>query len=339
MALWTARFRPNARRGEQTGNGGAQPFTPVIFNSAQGLANVLVAFDAGVRALEGATGRELWRVQLEEEATSGVAADFGQQTARELVVIAGGGKTMLLINPESGQIINRTKVGSNVIGSPVPFVYKNVRGLALALKDGTLQVRAEDGSLSVETKINTKFTTAPVFVQGPYVAMILVGMEKGLIAFDVSDLHPLGKIDFSRDGPRGTLTVSDLDGDGAPEVIAVTDSGRVVAISTITGQTTWVAEGATDADSAALADLDGDGVQDVLVAARTKFALGFSGRDGKLLWAADEESPRATSVQPTARSLVIAKTGNSSFLVGSDATSTGLRAIELPRLGQRAASQ
>ena len=110
-----------------------------------------------------------------------------------------------------------------------------MRGLALALKDGTLQVRAEDGSLSVETKINTKFTTAPVFVQGPYVAMLLVGMEKGLIAFDVSDLHPLGKIDFSRDGPRGTLTVSDLDGDGAPEVIAVTDGGRVVAVSTISG--------------------------------------------------------------------------------------------------------
>ncbi|HMF54837.1 MAG TPA: PQQ-binding-like beta-propeller repeat protein, partial [Pyrinomonadaceae bacterium] len=340
MALWTARFRPNALRGEQTGNSGAEAFTPVIFNSAQGLANVLVAFDAGVRALEGATGRELWRVRLEEAVSSGVAADFGQQTASELAIIANGGKTLLLINPESGQVLSKTDVGSSVVGSPVSFAYKNTHGIALALKEGVLQVRAEDGSLSVETKLNTKFTTAPVFVQGPYIAMILVGMESGLIAFDPSDLHPLGKIDFPHDRPRGILTVSDLDGDGAPEVIAVTEAGRVVAISTITGQPAWVAEGATDADSAAFADLDGDGVQDVLVAAGAKFALGFAGRDGKLLWTAEEEGSRGgTSAQQNSRSLVIAKAGNSSFLVGSDSNSTGLRAIELPKPGPRAASQ
>lgn len=339
MALWTARFRPNARRGEATGNGGAQAFTPVIFNASQGLANVLVAFDAGVRALEGATGRELWRVQLDEEATSGVAADYNQQTTSRLVVIYGGGKTLLIINPENGQVINKTKIGSPVVGSPVPFVHDNTREMALTLKDGTLQVRAEDGTLNVETKINTKFTTAPVYVKGPYVEMILVGMERGLIAFEASDLHPMGKIDFSRDGPRGTLNVSDLDGDGAPEVIAVTDTGRVATISTITGQVAWVADGATDADSAAFADLDGDGVQDVIVAAGTKFAQGLSGRDGRLLWTAEEENARGAQAQQMARSLVIAKAGNSSFLVGSDSTNTGLRAIELPRLGQRAASQ
>src|SRR5438067_38192 len=52
-ALWTARYRPNARRGEEA----VQPsalFTPVIMHATEDApANVLVAYDGGVRALEG----------------------------------------------------------------------------------------------------------------------------------------------------------------------------------------------------------------------------------------------------------------------------------------------
>src|SRR2546429_4806672 len=64
VALWAARFRPSAKRGEATGNGGAQTFTPVLIDGRNGLMNVVVAFDGGVRALDGATGSELWRAPL-----------------------------------------------------------------------------------------------------------------------------------------------------------------------------------------------------------------------------------------------------------------------------------
>ncbi|HEX8922897.1 MAG TPA: hypothetical protein VF766_15590, partial [Pyrinomonadaceae bacterium] len=51
VALWASRFRPNAKRGEPTGNGGAPVFTPVLIEGRNGLTNVVVAFEGGVRAL------------------------------------------------------------------------------------------------------------------------------------------------------------------------------------------------------------------------------------------------------------------------------------------------
>src|SRR5436305_7628819 len=73
-ALWTARFRPNAKQGEPTGSGGVSTFTPILIDGRNGLTNVLVEFSGGVRAIEGASGRELWRAALSNRPVAGGVA-------------------------------------------------------------------------------------------------------------------------------------------------------------------------------------------------------------------------------------------------------------------------
>jgi hypothetical protein len=152
---------------------------------------------------------------------------------------------------------------------------------------------------------------------------------------DSSELKLLGMINTGDDSPRGTLTTADLDGDGTVEIVMVTRGGRVALIGTSDGKIKWVAEGAGDADSAALADLNADGVLDVIAAAGPVFAYGFSGRDGSLIWRVEEEMSRGSAggaPEPLPRSLTVAQspTGEA-FLVGGDPSRMGLRAVELPK--------
>nr|MBA3767386.1 VCBS repeat-containing protein [Acidobacteriota bacterium] len=166
-------------------------------------------------------------------------------------------------------------------------------------------------------------------------ALGLVGVEGNLIAINVTDMKPIGRIATEDDAPRGTLSAVDLDGDGKQEVVMITRLGRAVVINAIDGKIKWFALGATDAASAAFADVNGDGTLDVLVAAGPSFAIALSGRDGSLIWKAEEAggSMPAKGTPVSVRSLVTAtgSDGTRAFLVGSDPQRSGLRAVGLPQ--------
>ena len=335
VALWTARYRPRAKRGEPTGSGGGPTFTPVIFSAGgNGLANVVVAFDGGVRALEGATGRELWRATVPGKPTSGVSADFGGDDGAKIFV-TDNSPSLSILSGSTGKVLAQTKLDGAVLGSPAAYAIKSERGVVLALEGGTLEMRNVSGERANSIKLDTKITTPPFVVTGSRGTLVLVGSESGLISLDGTDLRPLGRIATEDDAPRGALTAADLDADGSPEVVMITRRGRTVAISTVNGKIKWYANGATDADAAAFADLDGDNVLDVLVAAGPAFALGLSGRDGSLIWKAEEDGARAPAgtAQATGRALVAAPvgSGNAAFVFGSDPARTGLRAVGLPK--------
>ena len=334
VALWTARFRPNAKRGEPTGMSGGVPFTPVLLSSDKGLANVVVAFDEGVRAIEGATGRELWRATLPGLPTGGVAADFGGSDGAK-IFITDGSPSLSILSGNTGKVLTQTKLEGTAIGAPAAYALKSDRGVALALDGGILELRNMNGERANSIKLDTKITTPPFVITGSRGTLVLIGSESGLISLDATDLRPLGRIATEDDAPRGTLAAADLDADGSPEVIMITRRGRTVAVGTLDGKIKWYASGATDATSAAFADLDGDNVLDVLVAAGPAFALGFSGRDGSLIWRAEEAGARAPAdnAQSSGRALVAALVGSGSttFLVGSDPARTGLRAVGLPK--------
>src|ERR1041384_1208541 len=87
-ALWTARYKPNARRDEAPVTPSVV-FTPVFVRpTANDKTSVVVAFDGGVRALEGETGRELWRAPLPHAPQSAMIADLdNDQVAAELAVV------------------------------------------------------------------------------------------------------------------------------------------------------------------------------------------------------------------------------------------------------------
>jgi outer membrane protein assembly factor BamB len=341
VALWAARFRPNAKRGEPTGNSGAPPFTPVLIDGRNGLSNVVVAFEGGVRALEGATGRELWRATLANRPLSGALAVPEGGGAKTLMVASDNSLTV--INPENGQTISETKLDSNVVAPLVVFRVNQGNMVMLALDGGSLEIRNSSGERVRSVKMDTMITTPPLAITSSRGSLVLVGTESGLISLSADDLKPLGRIATEGDAPMGTLAAADLDGDGATEVLMLTRRGRVVTIGTTDGKIKWYTSGATDAASAAFADLNNDGVLDILVAAGQDFARGFSGRDGSLLWRVEEESRggASTGAQNQYRALVTGSFGDGSnaFVVGTDSARTGLRAIGLPKDSVKAAKE
>jgi outer membrane protein assembly factor BamB len=344
VALWTARYRPKAQRGEPTGLGGGTPFTPVIVSAGKEMANVIVAFDGGVRALEGATGRELWRAALAGKATSGVAADFGGEDGAK-IFITDNSPSLTILSGNTGKVLAQAKLDAAAVGAPAAYALKSERGVVLALAGGLIEMRNDKGERVNSIKLDTNITTSPFVITGSHGTMILIGTESGLISLDATDLRPLGRIATEDDAPRGTLTAADLDADGSPEVVMITRRGRTVVISTVNGKIKWYASGATDAEAAAFADLDGDNSLDVLVAAGPAFALGLSGRDGSLIWKAEDDSKLATAATTQAsggRALVTApvgSNGSAAFVVGSDPARIGLRAVGLPKGAVRTAKQ
>ncbi len=342
VALWTARFRPNAKRGEPTGNGGAPVFTPVLVEGRDNLTNVVVAFDGGVRAIEGSSGRELWRAALANRALGGGVAAAGGGGARALLV-AGDNASLTVVDPATGKILSETKLDGAIVAAPTAYPAGGGSAVALALAGGTLDVRDHAGQRVRSLKMDTTITTPPLYVTTPRAALLLVGTENGLISLSADDLKPLGRIATEQDAPAGTLAAADLDGDGAPEVLMLTRRGRLVAVGTADGKIKWYTPGATDASSAAFADLNSDGVLDVLVAGGQDFARGFNGRDGALIWKAEEES--RAGAQPAdagqARALVTGTfgSGGAAYVVGTDTARTGLRAVGLPKDSVKAAKE
>ncbi|HEU4595952.1 MAG TPA: PQQ-binding-like beta-propeller repeat protein [Pyrinomonadaceae bacterium] len=340
IALWTARYRPEARRGDAAGES-PKPFAPLVLRQSQGESNIVVGFDGGVRALRGGSGRELWRAKLEGRVTGGVAADLNGDGSEEVALVTANPERLYVLDGASGRVTAEQKLEAEAIGAPFPLGGAT-KGLALALTNERIEIRGADGALTLETKTAHELTTAPLVVSRGPMSVLVVGTDKGLTALSLPELRTLGNIVADDDSVRGTLSAADMDGDGTTEIIMVTKRGRVALVSTIDGNVRWYAEGATDAGAAAFADLNADGILDVIVPGGAAFAVGFSGRDGSLIWKVEEggRSPAAAGGAEGVRALVVAPSLNGgAVLVGSDPSRTGLRAVELPKGALKAASR
>jgi outer membrane protein assembly factor BamB len=334
LPLWVRRFREGSQAGGAASSA-PSTFTPIIISGRDGMDDLVVAFDGGVRALDGATGGELWKAALANRAVTGSLSAPSADGTRVLMVFTDSAPSLTLLNPSDGKIISEMKLDRPITGSPIPFPNG---GVIIAFADGGLEVRDGKGEKTRAVKMDTKITTPPLVVTGPRGSLVLVGTESGLISLNAEDLKPIGRIATGDEVPRGMLAAADLDNDNAPEVLMITNRGRIAAINTTDGKIRWHKAGATDAASATFADLDDDGVLDVLIAASPSFARGFSGRDGALIWRAEEEAKGGTAGTQSAelRSLVIIGSGPDSFIVGTDVGRKSLRAIGLPKSSAKA---
>src|ERR1043165_5245440 len=154
-ALWTARFRPNAKRGEPTGSGGSSTFTPLLIDGRNGLTNVLVEFGGGVRAIEGATGRELWRTTLANRPVGGGVAQPAGGGGEALLIASEKANLLTVINPENGKVITETKLDASPIMSAAPFTLNKGNAFFFALDGGELDVRASGGERVRFIKMDT----------------------------------------------------------------------------------------------------------------------------------------------------------------------------------------
>jgi outer membrane protein assembly factor BamB len=321
VTLWAARTSAGLRKAT---------FSPVAVPAAGALDNVLVAFDGGVRLLQGATARELWRVSMTSGATVGVALALGNRSAA-VFVVSNGSQRLVMLDGDNGELLAEAKLPGRVFGLPTPFSYGGAQGAMLAYEDGRIEIRDKNGNVLRSGSAQGAVTTPPLFVQAPR-ALVLVGTRNGLTALDAENLRALGRVTIKDDTPRGVLATADLDGDGAAEVVMLTQRGQVMAINAADGKTRWEKGGAIDAEASAFADLDADGGMDVIVAAGPSFAMALSGRDGTVIWKADEQSGLANHApSPAGRTLISTSVGTSFLIVGTDSFGAGLRAIQLAR--------
>lgn len=348
-ALWTTRYVPGRQAAGAASNATGPVFTPIPVRSATAdVSNVLVAFDGGVRVLEGETGSELWRAVLKGRALGGCPVELVKGDAvTQMIAVTTDEQQLYFLNPSDKTFVAQTKLDNDVIGLPIPFQNGAERGVALTLKGGQVEARGTDGKRLRGVKFDVPFITPPLVIAGPGGTLVVVGSEHGLLYLD-GTFKPLGRITTEGESPRGRLAAADLNGDGVLEIVCVTNHDRVIVVSG-EGKIIWTGGGARGAYTPAFADLDGDGVLDVLAADSATFARGYSGRDGALIWQAGDEANSTTSATTATtddpsrplRTLVVASGGAnaSPLIVGGDRSRSALRAVGLPAGAVRASAK
>ena len=324
VSLWSAR---RTQRTSMRGNG--VPIPPLIVRARSGLDNVIVMSGVTVMKFEGATGRELWHAALPAAASSG--AEIETPRGSLIFIEDNSLQRMFLLDGAGGNIVSQIKLPQRVVGGPATFIDQSSQRILLGFANGRIEVRDESGAVVRSGDAGSAVTTPPLFVKGSHAALVMVGTKNGLTALNADDLRPLGRVAIKDDVPRGALAAEDLNGDGAAEVLMVTEHGRVIAVNAADGRILWNADAGSEVDGMTFADVNGDGVMDVIVGTSQVFALVISGRDGSIVWKDSEGAGlvanHATSLAP--RSIVAIPFGRAALLISGDASRAGLRAVEL----------
>ena len=338
IALWTARYHLSLKHGVKSSPIGRQ-FVPLIVSGTLTGTNhgplIVVAYEKGLRALEAATGREVWSSEL-PGIVGGLAADI-TGGAEPVLYLADDSRDQLVgLNARTGSVESVSKLSGKPVGAPVLLATKNSHLLLLPLDGGQIDVIKDGGQYVRSVKTGSAITTSPVIVETSRGVLMLVGTKDGLAAFDATEFQPLGRIAVEKDFPIGSLSVSDEDRDGRADIVVmVTNLGRVSAASLSDGKIKWFVEGFDLAAAATFVDLNGDGRLELILPGKNSFAIGLSGDDGSKIWESPSVDPSNSNVGLPVRTRRLAtatmKDGRV-VIVGNDASSMGLRAIELPRV-------
>jgi hypothetical protein len=329
IALWTARFRLDAQLGEGERQYERQ-FVPLIIGSMTASSRVIVAFDKGVRALDGPTGRELWSCDLVSHAASGLVVNIGRNSEPHIYLIDKTLDTLFILAGNTGKVETQTKLRAEAIGPPVLLASEGSPGLLIPTKGGSIEVRKLDGDYVRSVEVGSDMTTPPVVVKTSRGELLLVGTKDGLTILDTAEFQSVARIAIGSDYPI-SLGVADLDDEQSPAAVMTTERGRVVAVDVAHEKIKWSADVANEATAAAFADLNEDGRLDVLLAGKNSFAVGLSGVDGSLIWQSSE-ARSAVKSQPCPRSLATAKMSDDRLIVvGTDISLAGLQAREITR--------
>jgi outer membrane protein assembly factor BamB len=302
---------------------------PLLLRSRSGLHNIVVLYGTVVEAIEGASGRQLWRVTLPTTTSSGAVISDGRVS--KILVVDSSRQRAFVVDGSNGNIHAQIRLPHRVIGAPISIDDQSAR-VMIAYDSGQVEVRNMAGAVICSGDSGSPATTPPLFIKDRSRDLILVGTKAGLTALAADDLRPLGMLATKDDAPRGTLAAQDLDGDGSPEVIMMTDRGRVVAVNAAEGRTLWETTVGNDGETVAFVDVNEDRVFDVVVAGDQSFALALSGRDGSVVWKDNQVTlveNRLAELAP--RSIVAMPFGSGALVIVDDSSRTGLRAIEFPK--------
>lgn len=344
VALWTARYRSNPFSKTRIP---PLPFRPLVTKARNGssiVPIVMVAYDGGVRALNGTTGKEIWRTRLSGSATAGVVSAANSPASRVYLIVANTSESALVVlNTSSGRIEAQTKLAGPVVnngtGSPILFGNRNSQNILVPLRGDGIAVYDRGGQLLRTVRTGADITAAPIIVQTLRRQLMLVGTMKGLAVFstggDGADFELVQYIGLGNGQPVNSLSSADVDSNGIPEVLAITRDGRISLVDLDLMTARWAVNSfavASDAGNVAFADVDHDGRLDILLPGKDDFAIALSGNDGSVIWRSPMPTVSRAMVKSKTHFRSLAVTTLSTgrlMLVGSDVASGGLRAIEV----------
>lgn len=322
IALWTAQFQSPSSKPDLAPN--VNRFRPVLVQRPGGVS-VIVASNKGVRALDGATGREIWKTELGGHLINGVViSDDGKS---RIYLSTEDSNRLFVVDGNSGELETTIELREKPVASPVLLVTSEARSLLVPLRGGILEIRSPEGRYLHSVTLGSEVTAAPAIVNTTRGPMVLIGLKEGLAAFEGRGFQPLGRIAIGGNAyPVGALAVVDLHNDKRVEVVMTTNDGRVIAVDVVGGKIVWSANVPVQPSPPVFADLNGDGWLDIILPGIEKFAVALSGTDGSLVW----DSGKQTSVRAgkiSTRSLALARVGGRLIIVGNDYG--GLRALEI----------
>lgn len=329
ITLWTAHYTSIATPAT------SQPrqFVPVVANLGDNTTLVIVAFDKGLRALDGLSGKEAWQVELPAGIVGGLAADLDDQPGSEVYVTEDSTNQLILLNGQSGQVKLAIQLNAAPLGPPIALTTKSFRGIVTPLESNALEVRDVAGKYVLTIRLGVELTTAPITAETSAGVVLMVGTKIGLMMFDTDRFEALRRASIEVGHyPTGPLAVVELDSDHSDRIVLITNLGRIAAVSPLDGKIAWFADGFNPSGSVAFGDLNHDGWLDVIVPDSKNFAVGLSGKDGSRMWKSSGPvgSTVSTNSDTTVRKLATATLKDGTIIVvGNDPSASGLRALEL----------
>lgn len=322
-ALWTV------RRTDQPAAGSTLT-APIAFRAlSSSLDNVVIFSGTQAIAIEGISGRELWRAAISAPAAGAFVTN--DRSGSQIVVLDNSLQRLTVLSTTDGRVVSQTRLPARALGTPTPISSQS--GFAIAYEDGSVEIRDKTGAVIRAGNTGSPATTGPIFSHGPRGDLVLVGTRNGLTALTTDTLRPLGRVSLKDDLPRGALTAQDLDGDGVPEILMMTARRHLVAVNAGDGRILWDVAVDADAESMAFADVNGDGVLDVFTTAAQAFAVALSGQDGTVIWRDPAGGALSANhaASAGARTLIALPSTTGLMLIGSDSSLTDLRAIFFPK--------
>ena len=328
LVLWTAQL---ASSSDERVRVHYDLFTPLLLDAPQG-PRVVVAFDKGLRLLDGTTGKEIWKTQIAGRAAWGVAVAPPAVKQTEIYLIGEKREKLFVLDGATGQLKSQMVLRGSALGPPVLIGNSDQQQILVPLKRGVLEFRDAGGAYVRSVKLHAEITSVPLMVTTPRGAVTLVGTKDGLITLDSATFQPAGRIALDKDDyPIGTFATSDLNNDDHPEVVLTTHSGRIIAVDVSEGKIIWSTATGYEASGASFADLNGDGHPDVVLPGKQDFAIALSGIDGSVIWQSGAGlNSNAGRVRPTLA--VALATDGQLIVVGNDRSATGLRALKVTKM-------
>lgn len=227
---------------------------------------VFAASRAGyVMAFERETGRKLWTFDARTDESAGFLDSlnfWNDETARlsggvsagyDKIYVGSENGDVIALNPETGELVWRVKVGGEVIASPAAgdgFVVVNTSaGSVFALHPDTGEQRWKHEQ---ETALlSLRGTSEPVIASGGVIfgsgagkVAVLIA-DKGVLAWEQSIAVPKGATDLSR---MNDVDATPIIIDGM--IYAIAYNGELTALDLRTGRPVWKREYSTFRDMA-----------------------------------------------------------------------------------------